>query len=388
MRRILALMAACMCLLCSSCAAVQDIWLPEMELVTPYPEDSFAHHIVPRQGDAVYMAWEYRPMEYDVRPGLHAAAPMWLYLVMDAGQSVLKDLGEMGYESFRAQTYVEEAHANGCEVWATVVGFEPEATQALVRDDEAVARFAGELADYVKAWDLDGINLDFENMNPEDTDRFTAMVARCRQEMPDTTLSVCVTVPVGKNSQSWYQSYDRRALARHCDYIAVMAYDGHKEGQVAPVAGLDWVRMRQETLLCEVPSNRVLLGIPVHGVAFVQEPGAENAYDKRLTVSYPQLEHLLASDELVVGEERFRVAQWEKKGERDEVTGIAVYAFADEAGNTVTLMLEDETSLADKIALVEEYSLGGIAVWQKRGGADSWWDAMNETMKSLNSSAK
>jgi len=359
----------------------QDVWLDELQLVTPVPEDDWRHHVVSRTEPALFMAWEYRPTEFSAREGLDILCPMWMELVMGDDGPELVDLSDMGYTAFDPLSFVEDAHEAGTQIWATVVGFVPTATAELVRNEEAVQETAQAIAQKAEAWNLDGIDLDFESMDPDDTERFTAFAAAVKKAIGDKKLSVCVTVPMAVPSRSPYQAYDRRELAKVCDYINVMTYDGHKEGIIAPVAGEDWVRYRIELLLREVPSNQILLGIPMHGVDFYRAEGSEEAYTGRMTITQEHLASLRQTGTMTVGKRTFDVKQWLEVGKRQEGSNILLYSFLDTEDQTHWIYLEDEQSLRSKIGLVEEYSLGGAAVWQKRAGDERWWSAMDEAME-------
>ncbi len=378
MKRVCSTVIACLMLasLLGGCAWRPDSALPDLKLVTPLPADDWRHNVIPRTEPALFMAWEYRPLVFEGRDGLDVICPMWMDLVMEEDGPALKDLSEMGYTSFDPVSFVSDAHAAGTQVWATVVGFVPEATAAVVRDPENVARIAEEIGRRAKAWGLDGIDLDFENMDPDDTDRFTDFARAVREAVGDRILSVCVTVPMATPSRSPYQAYDRAALAHVCDYVNVMTYDGHKEGVIAPVAGEDWVRYRLELLLRDVPSPRILLGIPMHGVDFWRDEGTEETYTGRITVTSAEVKALLETGTLSAANRVFEVDEWLARGVRQEPSGILMYSFRDIEGSVHRIFLEDEVSLRNKFALVREYSLGGTAIWQKKAGEPEWWTAM------------
>jgi len=387
----------------SGCAAgeVSADTLPDLTLVTP-PVDRWRANLIAPEGDPFLVAWEYRPRTLKQAPGdVDVLCPMWLYVQMAEGSCALLDLKDLGYTDFNPSGYVQEAHAQGTQVWATVVGFEPDATQDLLHSERKTQDFAADLAAYARAWDLDGINLDFENMCPADTDLFTALVVTLREALPDIVLSVCVTVPVrGDVSQNWYQSYDRGALAKTCDYLAVMTYDGHKEGVIAPVAGLDWVEYRLRLLLEEVPSCQVLLGVPFFGVDFIRdadtapEPSASplasplpseapvnaKAYTRRMTVQNAQLSDLLSTGSFTVGEETFTLKAWAQQAVREEDTGMLRYCFTDTQGAYHTLYVEDESSLAAKGTLIGQYLLAGAAVWHRGLGTQELWQSLKDGM--------
>lgn len=261
-----------------------------------------------------------------------------------------------------ARSYVDKAHAKGYQVWALVTNadFDPEVTGDFLRSEAGRKAAVENLIKTAESYDLDGINLDFENINLADRDALTCFVEETAAALhrQGRILSVDVTFPGG--SENWSQCYDRGALARAADYLAVMAYDEH--GQSSSVAGsvasLDWVEAGLAATLEEVPSEKLLLGMPLYMRLWEEEGGR---LVKVRTLTMAEAQRLLT----------------EKKLRRTWLSDAAQYYFEYHAGDHLCrVWQEDARSLAQKAALVSRYDLAGAAFWRRGHETMDVWPAV------------
>ena len=333
-------------------------------------------HVVPRESKALSVVWSYRSTRFSVPAGVDVEAPTWLYVEADSlGKPVLQSLNDMGYSGFNASEYVSQAHAVGVRIWATVVSFDPELSRQVVADAASRTEFAAALAQWVESSGVDGVCLDFEYMDPADADRYTALVQTISDALGDKTITAAVTVPLGYEDESnWYQCYDRAGLAEAADYLALMCYDAHKDGQ-QPVAPIQWVRRAVERTLNEIDSSRVLLGMPCYGVDFY---GKEGEKPESTALSAATMETLLAEGRMGSEENEIFVDTWQSRGTWQDEWAVMEYRFVDSQGRTQTIWMECADSLRVRGALMDEYALAGAAVWQKSQGTDALWTTLAE----------
>ncbi len=180
------------------------------------------------------------------------------------GRPELRDLKAMGLDADYA-AYRRSAHRAGAAVWGTVVSFD-DALSKLVVTEEA-ATFCEAVAWYARQLELDGVCLDFEyNMDPGDAQAYTALVARLRETLPaGVPVAVAVTVQQAETGNFYQCDY---CLLEVCaaDYVLLMAYDQYNASSdmPGPVAGLDWTEEKLQRELADVPSDKLLLGIPFY----------------------------------------------------------------------------------------------------------------------------
>lgn len=149
------------------------------------------------------------------------------------------------------------ARQNGYKIWLTVqeFGTSPNFKEVIVDGIISAAL----------AQDADGINIDYEGMGESNQDGFTNFMSRLYPKAKAHGL--VVSVDVTRHASNRYGlSYDRAALAKYCDYMALMAYDEH--WSTSPLSGstasMPWTASGIRLLLNEVPAEKVLLGMPFY----------------------------------------------------------------------------------------------------------------------------
>lgn len=289
-------------------------------------------------------------------PGINVISPCW-FTIADAAGTV-----RAIEDKYPDPSYTKQAHEKGYLVWALVTNgdFDPDVTEALLANEAGQRRAIENLLKLAKEYDLDGLNLDFENIYLADRDRLTHFVREIAAAAKGQGLTVSIDVTFPGGSENWSQCYDRRGLAEAVDYVAVMAYDEHSQGSdtAGPVASLDWVEAGLRATLEEVSPEKLLLGMPLYMRLWEEEEGR---LVKASTLRMEQAERL-----------------WrEKKAIRQWLAEDGQYYFSyQENGRRYRVWQEDARSLALKAALVNRYNLAGAAFWRRGHEAAAVWPAV------------
>jgi spore germination protein YaaH len=272
----------------------------------------------------------------------------------------LQDLG--------SEQYVKDAHSKGYKVWALFKSndFSPRNNSGFLNDEAARKSAVSLMRQMIDKYNLDGINMDFENMLVEDKDIYTRFVQEMSEMMKDTgaVLSVDVTKysPLGG---TWSLCYDRARLAQHADYIALMAYDQHNasSSKAGSVADLKWTEEAVLKTLEEVPAEKLLLGIPLYTRLWQSGDGK-----------------VLNSSAIGMQTAKNKLAEVNVSAVYDEYTGQN-YAKWENSGVVFEIWLEDETSLKNRLDLVKKYSLAGVASWSKQFADSNAWAVISNNLK-------
>lgn len=236
-------------------------------------------------------------------------------------------------------------------------------------------RLAVQIADAVKEYGLDGVNVDIENMTEKERDKYTDFVRLLRQELPaGKSVSVAVAVNPNGRTDGWPASYDYAALSQYSDYLMLMAYDEHWAGEVGktggagPVASYGFVERSVKAALKEVPADKLVLGIPFYG-RFWKRGATYGGY----CISNSTVEEL-------VREFRGSVVFDEKQGSPRAVITIkpsdrklVIYGVRLDAG-TYDIWYENEASIKRKLELVNKYGLKGVGSWSLGQETKDTWD--------------
>ncbi|MGE5613772.1 MAG: S-layer homology domain-containing protein [Bacillota bacterium] len=234
---------------------------------------------------------------------------------------------------------------------------------------------ASQVAEAISEYGLDGVNVDIENMTENERDIYTDFVRLLREKLPDgKTVSVAVVPNPYGLTQGWHASYDYAGLARYCDYLLLMAYDEHYQGDVSktggagPVAGYPFVEASIKAALREVPAGKLLLGIPFYGRLWKRGAayggyGISNNTVAELVMEYNGkviYDHVQKSPRAVV--------TIKASGKKPVVFGNTL-----EAG-TYDIWFENEESIKRKLELVGKYGLKGAGSWSLGQEEKSTWD--------------
>lgn len=274
--------------------------------------------------------------------GVNAIAPTWFNLT-----------DENGCMANRASAaYVKHAHDRGLVVWPVFTnGFSGPKTSAFFRNPGAMRKYIARILAYSVLYDLDGVNIDFENVNVNDRDLFTRFISLLYGYTRQMGLKLSVDVHVPSNSNI-SKSHDRGALAEYVDYIMLMAYDEHwRTCRVAgSVASMPWVERAVSNALKEgVPCEKLILGVPFYMRRWEETPIKKGVRVKARTYTMEESNNTIRSLSLR--------PKWDNR------VGQHYYSFK-KNGKTYKVWVEDKKSLQLKASLVYKYGLNGIAGWR------------------------
>ena len=308
--------------------------------------------------DIIILAWEafYRQTAGDANvvnnDVLNVISPTW-FVVGDRSGNI---------DSFAEITYVEKAHELGYQVWPLISNTfnDVDMTSLVLNNTEVRDNMIRQIIAYTALYKFDGINVDFENIYLEDKDAYTQFIRELVPLAHEAGLKVSVAVGIPGGSERYSRCYDHEQIGLIADYVMVMTYDQHYGG--SKVAGsqaqVSWVEEKLKDTLELVSNEKLVMGIPLY--TRLWEITSESASNiKNYSISNAK--------ELI--EEKNATLEWDSESGQY----IATYY---ENGKTYKMWLEDENSLAEKVALVDEYQLKGICMWELNWGNDDIWEAI------------
>ena len=278
--------------------------------------------------------------------GVNVIAPTWFMLTDNDGN----------YECLVDQSYVKKAHDMGLQVWGVVDNFnkgENVKSEILFSRTTVRQRLIDSLMKDVKAYEMDGINLDIESIKAEAGPHYVQFIRElsvsCRKE--GIILSVDNTVPAGYSA-----FYNREEQGRVADYVIIMAYDEHHAGgDAGSVASLGYVKKGIEDTLEMVPKEKFINGIPFYTRVWKEEDG-------KVT---PTSMGIAAAKKWV--EEKGIILEW------DEELG-QYYGELQEGSIRYQIWMEEEQSISRKMDLIWENRLAGVACWKLGFETQELWN--------------
>lgn len=286
--------------------------------------------------------------------GLNTISPTWFSIVDGDGK----------ISSLASKEYVKQAHEAGLEVWGLIDNFSPDIkTYDVLSWTKKRTYIIKQLIKVAKKVGLDGINVDFESITEETGPHFVQFIRelsiRCRKEQ--LVLSVDNPVP-----QPYNKHYNRKEQGIVADYVIIMGYDEHYNGgsEVGSVASRGFVRDGIEQTLKEVPKDKVINGIPFYTRVWSEPYGSSNISSEVLGMD--------GTDKYI--KEHQMDTYWDQ-GAGQNVAELD----ADDA--LYRIWVEDEKSIEEKMRLIKEHQLAGVAEWKLGFERDSIWSVIDQYLK-------
>ena len=293
--------------------------------------------------------------------GINVVSPAFYHLNTEG--ELEENIGEEG------KVYIDWAHSNGYQVWAMVQNTGSgmmDVTSEIMNHYDNRQALIEKIVEGCMEYNLDGINIDFENMKKEDIDLFSRFIIELEPRLKEigAVLSVDVTAPDG--SDTWSLCFDRTVLGDVADYLIFMAYDqyGASSDQAGTTAGYNWIELNIKKFLetYEVESEKLVLAIPLYARLWTIDNNG--IVDGRTAIPMNQIDDVIPSDV-----ER----KWDDELKQN-------YVEYTEDGETKQMWIEDIDSLKEKVSLIKEYNLGGVASWELGMETEDVWGMLKENL--------
>ena len=315
----------------------------------------------------VSLVWDYYS-EYVSAPdrsgetieGVNVVSPSF-FILERLGKGAINDNAKSGGER-----YVTWAKENGYKVWAMFSNDSMiETTHEILSDYKLRQTTIQNLLELAVKYEVDGINLDFENMYEEDKDLYTRFVIELYPRLREYGMNLSVDVTAPDGSPTWSLCFDRYDISRNCDYLIFMAYDqyGVSSTTAGTTAGYDWVKLNLEKFLRDIESEKLILGIPFYTRTWKQEENEDVPY----VVDMNDIEDVLPENAEIT---------W-----KDDVRQNYTEYYKN--GNYYKMWLEDEKSITEKLNLAVEKELAGVAFWEKDREEESIWKIVKEKILNI-----
>ncbi len=314
----------------------------------------------------ISMVWDYYS-EYVTAPtrtekieGINVVSPTFAALTRLGKGKLDINIGQAG------ENYITWAHNNDYKVWAMVSNNSMKETTSEILNDYALREtLINNIVALTMNYEIDGINIDFENIYEKDKDMFSRFIIELAPRLREygRVLSVDVTAPDG--SEDWSLCYDRHVIGKEADYIVFMGYDqyGATSPKEGTTAGGDWVETNIKKFLGqeEVEAEKLILGIPFYTRLWKEQSGEVDSS----VVSMKNIDTVLPTEVQ---------RNWNEDLKQN-------YVEYTEDGIVYKMWIEDINSLKERLNLVKKYELAGAAYWEKDMELESVWSIIAEELQ-------
>ncbi len=266
-----------------------------------------------------------------------------------------------------SQSYVEAMHEKNVKIvpflsnhWDKQGG-----SLALNRVDS----LADEIANAVSKYNLDGINVDIENVSHQYREQYTKLVRLLREKLPkEKEVSVAVAANPKDWTLGWHGSYDYKELGKYADHLFLMAYDEHYNGgEAGPIASISFVEESIQYALKYVPKEKIVLGVPFFGRIW-----SEDGRMKGIGMTHRQIASAIEKTGGTV------TVDPDLKSVKANISvnsshSITVNGTKLKPGNYI-IWYDNSDTLKYKLSLVDKYELKGAGSWSVGQETKDVWD--------------
>ena len=195
---------------------------------------------------------------------------------------------------------------------------------------------------------------------------YSRFIIELTPRLKDMGLVVSVDVTAPDGAETWSMCFDRNVIGDVADYIVFMAYDqyGASSNKSGTTAGFDWVNISLNKFLKteEIKSDKIILAIPLYSRLWTEDSSGKVV--KQTTVSLKNMYNVIPD-----GVEK----QWDDNLKQ-------YYVEYQDGQYTKKIWIEDEKSLKEKISLIKNNNLAGVASWEKGMETDNFWTFLKESL--------
>lgn len=289
--------------------------------------------------------------------GVNVICPTWFSIADEEG----------GITSLASKDYVDRAHAKGIEVWGLIDDFTPDVKiKEILSHTSSRRQLIANIVDAIDEYDMDGINIDFEYVREGFAKSYIQFIRElsieCRERQK--VLSIDSGMPM------YSKYYDRKEQGIVADYVVIMAYDEYSTVSKVSgsVASISWTKEAIKETKELVADEKILIGIPFYDRLFEE--------DSAVDMDEPVVAHkdLTMRSTVDLIEEKGVTPKWDDEAKQN-------YIEYNEGGHVFKLWIEDAKSIEEKMKVIEQAGVAGVASWRLGQETSDVWPVINSYIK-------
>ena len=229
-------------------------------------------------------------------------------------------------------------------------GFSSDIAHAVLTDAGAQDNLVNNIIRTLETKNYYGINIDFEYVYPYDRESYNNFLRRIVNTLKP--LGYIVTTALAPKISATqpgllYEAHDYPVHGALADHVILMTYEwGYVYGPPMAIAPINEVRKVLDYAVTAIPRQKIFMGIPNYG------------YDWTLPYRPGTAARMISNVEAVdIARTYGAVIQY------DTVSQAPFFYYYDSSGRQHVVWFEDARSILAKLALANEYKVGGLSYW-------------------------
>lgn len=227
--------------------------------------------------------------------------------------------------------------------------FSTETLSEILESSELRARLLNAIIYELESKGYYGVNMDIEYIAADDRESYNDFLRELADRVHERgyILVSALAPKISANQQGLlYEGHDYRAQGEICDFVIVMTYEwGYTFGPPLAVSPIHEVRRVLDYAVTEIPSEKLLMGMPNYG------------YDWTL----PYMRGT-AAQSIGLAEAAELAVRTGSVIEYDEQSQTPYFNYT-ENGTRHVVWFDDPRSISAKLGLISEYNLAGVSWW-------------------------
>jgi spore germination protein len=185
---------------------------------------------------------------------------------VDAQWVTVDACGSVGSRDDR--TLIAYADEHGVKALPSLLTSSGWLNHLLLTDRTTTDHFLSQIVSYVVESGYIGIDLDLEGIDAEDRDAYSAFIARAADALHQRGKILTLAIPAKTSDvrTGWGGPYDYAALGRAADLILLMTYDySWSSGPPGSIAPQEWVNKVASYAASQMPAEKILIGLAFYG---------------------------------------------------------------------------------------------------------------------------
>lgn len=195
-----------------------------------------------------------------------------------------------------------------------------------------------------------GLGIDFEYIFPQDREEYNNFLKKITDTLHPMgyKVSTAIAPKIGSDQRGLlYEAHDYAAHGRLVDHVIIMTYEwGYLRGPAQAVAPLDKVEQVIQYAVTQIPSKKILMGMPNYG------------YDWTLPFVQGSTARPLTNQEAIDLAAKVGARIW-----FDMKAQAPYFRYYDSEGREHVVWFDDARSIQARLKLVNKYNLGGVSYW-------------------------